>query len=172
MVVGDQAPPGRLGWPQFVVDLARRCGSGEHRFLPVQWSESAWPLHGELSGINFIRAYAQEGGERDDWLERCLMIELCRFLLGEDRGDKVPVRVFVSHAKQDINTTPDLFTAVTTPLNTQPVSRDRWRENRTRQRFRLREVTASGIGRSPRDVNYSTRLVSPGGSYREAFSRR
>lgn len=122
MVVGDQAPAGRVGWPRFVADLARQCGSTAHRILPVQWSESAWPLHEDLSTINFIRAYAQSATERDGWLERRLVIELCRFLLGQDRGDKVPVRVFLSHAKQDINTPPDLFTAVATHLsNTQPV---------------------------------------------------
>jgi hypothetical protein len=47
---------------------------------------------------------------------------VCRFLLGEQRGAQAPIRVFLSHAKQDIETEPKLLEAVVAHLNaTQPV---------------------------------------------------
>ena len=67
--------------------------------MPVQLSESAWPLHEDLRTINFIRAFTKETVAS---LERTVVVEICRFLLGHERGTKVPVTVFLSHAKQDI----------------------------------------------------------------------
>ena len=123
MVVGDVAPQGRQSWPVFVAGLARQCREDGHRLVPVQCSESAWPLHSDLSETNFIRAHERAPGERDQWLERRLVIELCRFLLRRGRGDsEVPVRVFLSHAKQDVDAPPGLFNALVAHLtNTQPV---------------------------------------------------
>jgi SLOG cluster2/TIR domain len=120
MVIEEAVPAGRSSWPAFVADIARRCGDGKHRFLPVQLSESAWPLHDDLKSINFIRAYTKEDLSR---LERRIVVELCRFLLGSGRGTRVPITVFLSHAKQDINKPPTVFREMVAHLEaTQPVS--------------------------------------------------
>src|SRR5882757_8692095 len=54
MVAEDAQIEGRLSWGEFAAELAQRCADGRHRFLPVQLSEAAWPLHPQLGGTNFI----------------------------------------------------------------------------------------------------------------------
>jgi SLOG cluster2/TIR domain len=123
MVVEEDIPAGRVAWPDFVADIAEKCADGRHRFLPVQLSESAWPLHEKLGSINFIRAFAKEPAERPAWVERMIVVEICRFLLGKERGTTVPITVFLSHAKQDIEKSPNLFKdLVAHLLATQPVA--------------------------------------------------
>jgi hypothetical protein len=125
MVIEDEE--GRNPWGEFAVDLAKRCADGRHRFLPVQLTEAAWPLNRQLNGMNFIRALKKgdvEKGEleRDAGIERRLIIELCRFLLGEQHGERVPIEVFLSHAKHDVDAKPNLLQALVEHLNiTQPV---------------------------------------------------
>ena len=120
MVVEDEVPSGRISWAAFVAGIAKQCKAGGHRFLPVQLSESAWPLHEDLRTINFIRAFTKETVAS---LERTVVVEICRFLLGHERGTKVPVTVFLSHAKQDIETKPAIFRDLVTHLQaTQPVA--------------------------------------------------
>ena len=106
MVIEDTVPPGRMSWPDFVASIAKDCTSGGHRFLPVQLSESAWPLHDDLKSINFIRAFTPADLSR---LERTIVVELCRYLLGSGRGTSVPITVFLSHAKADISKPPTVF---------------------------------------------------------------
>jgi hypothetical protein len=122
MVVEQKLPEGRRSWGEFAADLADRCAGGRHRFLPVQLSEAAWPLDQRLSNTNFIRGFDKSDAERAAWIERRLVIEMCRFLLGQQRGEKAPIRVFLSHAKHDITAEPKLFETVAAHLNaTQPV---------------------------------------------------
>lgn len=123
MVIEENIPAGRLSWPAFVAALADKCADGRHRFLPVQLSESAWPLDEKLRSTNFIRAFAQKAADRPAWVERMIVVEICRFLLGKERGTTVPITVFLSHAKQDIDKSPNLFQELATHLQaTQPVS--------------------------------------------------
>src|SRR5262249_3819354 len=120
MVIEDTVPPGRSSWPDFIASVAKDCASGGHRFLPVQLSESAWPLHPDLKLINFIRAFTPADLCR---LERSIVVELCRYLLGHDRGTSVPMTVFLSHAKADISKPPTVFSDLVAHLQaTQPVS--------------------------------------------------
>jgi hypothetical protein len=56
MVVEEAIPPGRMAWATFVAGIAKQCEAGRHRFLPVQLSENAWPLHADLKSTNFVRA--------------------------------------------------------------------------------------------------------------------
>lgn len=123
MVTGGAAQEGRSSWPAFVCSLAEQCQGGtKHRFLPVQLSQHAWPLHDQLCEINFIAAHIQNEDIRYRWLERRLLIELCRFLLGQAPGGRAPVKVFLSHAKHDIGVEPKLFEAMVDHLTTtQPV---------------------------------------------------
>jgi hypothetical protein len=120
MVIEETIPAGRTSWAEFVADIARKCEDGKHRFLPVQLSERAWPLHEELKSTNFIRAYTKGDLSR---LERTIVVELCRFLLGRERGTRLPITVFLSHAKQDTNKPPTVFSDLVAHLQaTQPVS--------------------------------------------------
>jgi hypothetical protein len=120
MVIEEVIPTGRMSWADFVAGIAEQCKADRHRFLPVQLSENAWPLHEDLRSTNFIRAYTKDALA---CLERTIVVEICRFLLGHERGTNVPITVFLSHAKQDINKTPTLFKDLVTHLRaTQPVS--------------------------------------------------
>ena len=123
MVVGGAAQDGRSSWPDFVCSLAEQCrGVPKHRFLPVQLSQHAWPLHNQLREINFIATHLHPVANRYRWLERRLLIELCRFLFGRTPGASAPVTVFLSHAKHDIGVEPKLFEAMVEHLKaTQPV---------------------------------------------------
>jgi hypothetical protein len=98
----DTVPPGRMAWSDFAVTLEQRCRDGRHRFLPFQLTEGAFPLDPRLRQINFLRAYREPEAERAAWVARRLVIEISRFLMGLERGEKVPLQLFVSHAKQDI----------------------------------------------------------------------
>ncbi len=121
MLVGGSQKD-RLSWPDFVLSLAQQCAGSKHRFLPVQLTKSAWPLHVQLNETNFIAAHLQEAPQLKQWLERRLLIEISRFLLGQSRGDDAPVTLFLSHAKHDIGLEPKLFEAMIAHLQaTQPV---------------------------------------------------
>ena len=119
MVIDERSPPGRLSWPDFVASIFKSCADGGCRFLPVQLSESAWPLHDDLKSINFIRAVTPPDLAG---LERRIVVELCRYLLGHGRGATVPMTVFLSHAKADISKPPTVFSDLVAHLQaTQPV---------------------------------------------------
>lgn len=123
MVIGNTSCTERASWSDFVFAIAEKCrSSSRHRFLPLQLSQHAWPMHDRLRETNFIAAHNQPETIRYKWLERRLMIELSRFLLGKAPGDAVPVKVFLSHAKHDISHEPKLFEAMATHLNaSQPI---------------------------------------------------
>ena len=92
---------GHQSWGEFAADLAERCADGQHRFLPVQLSEAAWPLHESLNTRNSFVLFARNKPDRDAWVERRVVIELCRVLLGKQRGDIAPLRLYLSYAEQD-----------------------------------------------------------------------
>lgn len=120
----DLVPAGRATWPDFVAELWRACVAGRHRFLPVQLSGAAHPLHPQLAQTSFLRAHRMTGERRVRELVRLLVVEMCRFLMGHERGTRLPVRVFISHAKQDAGAGSP-FESVTDHLRaTQPV--DAW----------------------------------------------
>ena len=100
-------------WSRFVADVWEACSTsenGRHRCVPIQLSEEAWPLDDRLREVNFARAFAHPRGEnRDRWIVRRVVIELCRFLHGfAATGDqsRAPVELFLSHAKADMGTEP------------------------------------------------------------------
>jgi hypothetical protein len=118
----SESQEGRISWPDFVLSLSKQCSGFKHRFLPVQLTKNAWPLHDQLSETNFIAAHVHEAPFLQQWLERRLLIEVCRFLLGQSRGADAPVTLFLSHAKHDIGLEPKLFDAMVAHLQaTQPV---------------------------------------------------
>jgi hypothetical protein len=118
----DDPPAGRSDWRDFAASLFRACDGSTHRFIPFQLDEHAFGFHPDLTKVNFARAWAQPEPERTTWVVRRLVIELCRFMLRMERGDKAPLRVFLSHAKADIEREPKVFQALVEHLAmTQPV---------------------------------------------------
>lgn len=118
----SESQEGRICWPEFVLSLSKQCTGPRHRFLPVQLTRNAWPLHDQLNETNFIAAHLQREQHLLQWLERRLLIEISRFLLGKSRGEDAPVTLFLSHAKHDIGLEPKLFDSMVAHLQaTQPV---------------------------------------------------
>jgi SLOG cluster2/TIR domain len=115
-------PEGRQTWAKFVGDLWARCQGSDHRFIPIQLSENAWPLDPRLGETSFLRALQRSEASRASWTARALVVEICRFLQGEKRGEQLPMRLFLSHAKQDIVGPPQVFNEIIKHLETtQPV---------------------------------------------------
>jgi hypothetical protein len=107
ILIADEAmviERGGPSWAVFAGDLFEAiAGEPRRSLLPVQASEAAWPLDHRLESINFERAWAQEPGEaRVKWLARRVVIQLHRFLLGQQPGDDAPIKLFISHAKADL----------------------------------------------------------------------
>ena len=121
MAVDEDVPAGRQNWSAFVGDLWEKCQRSSHRFLPFQCSEHAWPLDPRLSETRFYRAWAQPGAAPEQ-TARTVVVDLCRYLEGEQRGEQLPMRLFLSHAKADVDTAPQVFNAIAAHLTaTQPV---------------------------------------------------
>jgi hypothetical protein len=118
-------PPGRKTWGAFVADVWEHCQGGPHRVLPVQLTASAWPLDPRLKGVSFPPAYREPPGAMTEWVVRRTVVELCRFLLGRGEGASVPVRLFLSHAKVDLDVEPRVFRRLVEHLDaTKPI--DTW----------------------------------------------
>lgn len=115
-------PAGRKLWSKFVADLFHSCNDSPHRLIPVQLSENVYPLDDQLSEASFLRGYREAPNDLSAWIIRALVVEICRFLHGDKRGDRMPLRLFLSHAKQDITESPQIFNEMVEHLNsTEPV---------------------------------------------------
>ena len=97
-------------WCRFVANVWERCQQLQLRCVPIQLSQNAWPLDGRLNHVNFVRAFAElDGRRRNSLIARRLVVELCRYLSDlEPSGDlpPAPVKLFLSHAKADIDVEP------------------------------------------------------------------
>jgi hypothetical protein len=122
MVIESLVPSSRRSWADFVVSLQDACSAPGRRFIPVQLTESAWPLDERLDERSFVRALEAEKSGRDARLVRRLVVETCRFLQGEGRGERLPLTLFLSHVKADLASTPNVFHEIAQHLDaTQPV---------------------------------------------------
>jgi hypothetical protein len=123
MVLEGEIPEGRQTWASWVGDLWAACqGQPSRRFLPIQLAADAWPLDPRLGETSFVRALDQPDETRFAWTARRLIVELCRFLQGNERGETVPVQLFLSHSRADISSAPQVFNEIVAHLNiTQPV---------------------------------------------------
>lgn len=111
----DDLPPGRINWSDFVASIWERCRDNQRlRFFPVQLDEHGWPLDSRLREINFVRAHSPErsADEQFAFVMRRLIHELCRFMAGVEAGadgrDAVPLSVFLSHTKLDLDRDPQV----------------------------------------------------------------
>ena len=99
-------------WCRFVADIFEIGRQPRMRYVPVQLSSAAWPLDDRLKGVSFARAYLEaEGSDREEFVLRRLVVELCRYISGLDfQGDRTeaPVKLFLSHAKSDLTAAPNV----------------------------------------------------------------
>lgn len=97
-------------WCNFIADLWQSCEASNHRCVPVQLTEDAWPLSSErLSTVNFVRAFAEPKQKRIEFIVRRIIIELCRYLHGDTVGSdsrEAPTKLFISHTKIDLEKEP------------------------------------------------------------------
>ena len=98
-------------WCGFVAETWMNAQPPGARFVPIQLSESAWPLDPRLQGLAFAKAFLQPAGDaRRAFVVRRIVVELCRYLANlepvAESQFEAPITVFVSHAKADIEKEP------------------------------------------------------------------
>lgn len=91
-------------WQRYVAPPTGTTPSA--RFVPMQMSQHAYPLHPRLNRLSFAKAFLQPEAQRTAWVLRRVVVELCRYLGGLEVTDfnrsEAPVRVFLSHTKADM----------------------------------------------------------------------
>ncbi|MBK7878380.1 MAG: TIR domain-containing protein [Planctomycetes bacterium] len=110
-------------WGAYVTKLRSLTEAAGHRFMPVQLTESAWPIDKRLDDTNFLRAWAIDGvEERHKFIARRLVHLLIRRLRPRpDNEDAPPVTVFLSHTKMDLDHEPRVVKTLLAHLTaTQP----------------------------------------------------
>ena len=115
-------------WGPFIADLYQQCRARGARFLPLQMTNNAFPLHESLALTRFQRMFDAQGNVAQAAVERAVVSELCRLVIAYDNGEAAdlsappPIRLFLSHAKQDIDVVPHVLKEITSHLDeTQPV---------------------------------------------------
>lgn len=96
-------------WADYVVRLRELCESSPaHRFMPVQLTESGWPIDARLADVNFLRAWAiDDADQRRKFIARRLVHRLIRQLQSQTSdSDASPVTIFLSHTKLDLESEP------------------------------------------------------------------
>lgn len=99
-------------WCSFIADILEECQETDHRCIPFQLHEDAWPLDDRLSGVNFVRAFDCSDEEQHTFVIRRLTIELCRYLHGDNLqvdNFEAPVQLFLSHTKMDLEQKPQVI---------------------------------------------------------------
>jgi hypothetical protein len=118
LVAGENAKH----WHAFVETLWQECENGPHRFVPIQLSKSAWGFSEELTQacVSFGRVFHESDPARRATLVcRSVATELARFLLNESMGSgktAAPFKLFISHAKQDLNLEPEVVNELKSTL--------------------------------------------------------
>jgi hypothetical protein len=91
--------------------------------MPVQLTDSAWPIDKRLDDTNFLRAWAIDGvEERHKFIARRLVHLLIRRLRPRtENEDAPPVTIFLSHTKMDLEREPRVVETLLAHLTaTQP----------------------------------------------------
>jgi hypothetical protein len=112
-----------MTWGEYGVRLRDLCHASGHRFIPVQLTESGFPLDVRLSDTSFLRAWAVEDLEqRRKFIARRLVHLLIRRLRPHPEDEDAPaVTIFLSHAKIDLENEPRVVKALLAHLTaTQP----------------------------------------------------
>lgn len=104
--------PSKTGrtWADYIVQLRTLCGDPnvDHRFMPVQLTQHAWPIDTRLEDLNSLRAWAIDNEhERRRFIARHIIQLLLRRLQPERLSeDGPPLTIFLSHTKLDLETEP------------------------------------------------------------------
>jgi len=112
-----------MTWGEYATKLRSLAEAAGHRFMPVQLTESAWPIDKRLDDTNFLRAWAIDGAdERHKFIARRLVHLLIRRLRPRpDNEDAPPVTIFLSHTKIDLEHEPRVVKTLLAHLTaTQP----------------------------------------------------
>lgn len=105
-------------WRAFAADTYEACLAAGHRFIPIALYEHAYPLDRRLAGVNFARAWVHEGGALRRFVLRWVLVELCRLLDPNPVDDtRLPVTLFLSHAKADLRHDPEVFAGLVAALD-------------------------------------------------------
>lgn len=110
-------------WGEYATKLREITEAAGHRFMPVQLTESAWPIDKRLDDTNFLRAWAIDGvEERHKFIARRLVHLLIRRLRPRtENEDAPPVTIFLSHTKMDLEHEPRVVKTLLAHLTaTQP----------------------------------------------------
>lgn len=110
-------------WGEYATKLREFAEAVGHRFMPVQLTESAWPIDKRLEDTNFLRAWAIDGiEERHKFIARRLVHLLIRRLRPRtENEDAPPVTIFLSHTKMDLEHEPRVVKTLLAHLTaTQP----------------------------------------------------
>lgn len=110
-------------WGDYAVRLRELCDASGHRFMPVQLTETGWPLDARLGDINFLRAWAvDDPDQRRKFIARRLIQILVRRLRPHAEDEDAPaVTIFLSHTKMDLDREPRVVRALLAHLTaTQP----------------------------------------------------
>lgn len=110
-------------WGEYAAKLRALTEAAGHRFMPVQLTDSAWPIDKRLEDTNFLRAWAIDGvEERHKFIARRLVHLLIRRLRPRpENEDAPPVTIFLSHTKMDLEHEPQVVKKLVAHLTaTQP----------------------------------------------------
>lgn len=110
-------------WGEYAAKIRSLTEAAGHRFMPVQLTESAWPIDRRLDDTNFLRAWVIDGVEdRHKFIARRLVHLLIRRLQPRSGNeDARPVTIFLSHTKMDLDREPRVVKSLLAHLTaTQP----------------------------------------------------
>ena len=110
-------------WGEYATKLREITEAAGHRFMPVQLTESGWPIDKRLDDTNFLRAWAIDRiEERHKFIARRLVHLLIRRLRPRtENEDAPPVTIFLSHTKMDLEQEPRVVKTLLAHLTaTQP----------------------------------------------------
>ncbi len=96
-------------WADYIVQLRALCDrSPNHRFMPVQLSQYAWPVDERLADLSFLRAWSiDDEQERRSFIVRRILHVLLRRLQPRPAfEDASPLTIFLSHTKLDLEAEP------------------------------------------------------------------
>ncbi len=107
----QQATESGISWGGFVLRLRHLCDeSPMHRFMPIQLSESGYPIDTRLKDLNVLRAWTIDNlEERRKFIARRLVHFLTRQLIPhKNNEDDPPLTIFLSHTKLDMEHEPQV----------------------------------------------------------------
>ncbi len=97
-------------WSKYILDICRQAQrkKSNARLIPIQLTRYGLPDAPPMSNLNAVRAWAiSDRQERDAHIARYITQNLIRYLLPEQKNkDAVPIEIFISHTKLDLNTDP------------------------------------------------------------------